>query len=116
MNCPKWGYYCNGQRIEVEGTKQQDWRACARSCKNNSACNYWHFYMRDEKDGNPIFPNKCFLYTNCENLKGKLAYQQDKCTPAIQNVAGNRNCTSETGPSKLSFNINCVYIDNFLIY
>ena len=105
MNCPKWGYYCDGQRIEDEGTKQKDWKACARSCNNNFACNYWHFYVKEKR---PVkFAFKCFLYTNCK-------YQMDFYFPEIQNVAGNRNCTSNTGPSKLSFNINYVYSGNFL--
>ena len=43
---------------------------------------------------------------NCE-------YEIDNYTPFIQNVAGNRNCTSVTGPSKLSFDINYVYSGNF---
>ena len=43
---------------------------------------------------------------NCE-------YEIDNYTPFIQNVAGNRNCTSVTGASKLSFDINYVYSGNF---
>ena len=107
--CPMWGFFCDGQRIEREGTNEQDWKACGRSCQTNSACKFWHFFLRNVKDGNPIFPNKCFLYTDCK-------FKMDRNSPAQQNVAGNKNCAEVTDPSRVFFKINYKYCGNFSTY
>ena len=90
LECPKWGFYCNGNRIELDGTIQSDWKACARSCKTNFNCKFWHYWQ--EK-------TKCFLYTDC-----KFDFDNYR---RIQNVAGNKDCTRVTGtPGTVSFDVN----------
>ena len=92
MDCPKWKFWCDGVRLEKEGTIEIDWEACGRSCRNNSECNVWVFHY--EKFFDITAPKKCYQYSSCEPKADNPEKDWDR------NVMGYKNCTPKSKPSK----------------